>query len=106
MRTFLKFCTILSIVIATIKIVMMSRLTPDTAVFIMIGALIILAGNKTLYTITAAIMALVLFLKVYGDTTRWDNTILQSVIALAIMLLGIFVMLRGVFPSSHSGNRP
>ena len=105
MRTFLKFCSIISIIIASLKIAMMGRLTPYTAAFIMIGALLILIGNKTLYTITAALVALVLYTKVYGGTDQMDISIIQSIITLAIILFGIFLMLRTIFPSSHTRNR-
>lgn len=82
----------------------MSRLTPAIAVFIMIGAIVILLGNKTLYTVTAAIVALVLFLKVYGGSAQVNTEIAQAIITLGIMLFGIFLVLRAFFPSSNYRN--
>ncbi len=102
MRTFLKFCTIISIIIATLKLAMMSRLSPGLVVFIIICALIVLVGNKTLYGITAAVAGLVLFVHVNSSNPEIDTALMQSILTLAVMLFGIFLILRAVFPAPSS----
>lgn len=100
MRNFLRFCSIVSIIIAAIKLAIMGNLSSGTVTFIIVAALLILVGNFTIYIITAAIAALFLFLKVYGaGNTVIESSLLQSIFALAFVLFGLYIMLKGVLPS-------
>lgn len=106
MNNFLRFCSIVSIVIATIKLAIMGNLSRGTVIFIVAAAMLILIGNRTVYIITAAIAALVLFLKVYGgDSAAGQSALLQSVLTLALVCFGIYIMIRGVFPSARRRRR-
>lgn len=106
MNNFLRFCSIVSIVIAAIKLAIMGNLSQGTVIFIIAAAILILVGNRTIYIITAAIAALVLFLKVYGGGSAAGQTaLLQSILALALVCFGLFIMIRGVFPSSRRRGR-
>lgn len=99
MGNFLRFCSIVSIIIAAIKLAIMGNLSPGTVMFIIVAALLILIGNLTIYIITAAIAALVLFLKVNGaGDTAVESSLLQSILTLAFVLFGLYIMLKGVLP--------
>jgi len=99
MNNFLRFCSIISIIIASIKLAIIGNLTPGTVVFIIICGLIILLGNKTIYILGTAVAALVLFLKVYGGSAQGESALLHSILTLTLVCFGIYIMLRGFFPS-------
>lgn len=99
MNNFLRFCSIISIIIASIKLALIGNLTPGIVVFIIICGLIILIGNRTIYIIGAAVAALVLFLKVYWGNAQGESSLLHSILTLALVCFGIYIMLRGLFPS-------
>lgn len=102
MKTFLKLCSIISIIIATLKLAMMGLLTFNLVVFIIFCGIVILVGNKTLYTVVAALAALVLFIKVYAEGGEIkEKVLLVNILTLAMMCLGIYIMLKGVFGSSN-----
>ncbi len=84
---------------------MIGHLTPGTVVFIIICGLIVLLGNKTIYIIGAAVAALVLFLKVYGGSPEGETALLQSLLSLALVCVGIYIMLRGLFRPSRIRRR-
>lgn len=106
MNNFLRFCSIVSIIIAAIKLALMGNLSPGTVIFIIAAAILILVGNRTVYIITAAIAALVLFLKVYGGgNATAQSALLQSILTLALVCFGIFIMIRGIFPSTRRRRR-
>ena len=96
MKTILKIACIISIVVATIKLGIMGNLAPETAVIIMIGAVLILAGDKKVFIILAAVLSLYLFIKVYGSGNSQQETILlQGILMLVIILFGFWVMFKG-----------
>jgi hypothetical protein len=105
MQNFLRICSIISIVIASIKLALIGNITPGTIVFIIICALIVLLGNRTIYIIGAAVAALVLFLKVYGGSPQGEAALLQSILTLAIVCFGLYIMLRGLFKPSRGRRR-
>jgi hypothetical protein len=105
MNNFLRFCSIISIIIASIKLALIGNLTPGIVVFIIICGLIILLGNKTIYILGAAVAALVLFLKVYGGTAQGESILLHSILTLALVCFGLFIMLRGLFKPSRDRRR-
>ncbi len=100
MNNFLRFCSIVSIIIVSIKLAMIGNLTPGTVVFIIVCSLLILLGNPKIYIITAAVAGIVLFVKLYGgDNTAGLFPLLQSLLILAAVVFGLYIMLRRVFPS-------
>ncbi|MCB0533913.1 MAG: hypothetical protein KDD14_17050 [Saprospiraceae bacterium] len=101
MRLFLKFCSIVSITIATIKLALIGTLGPGTIVFILICAIIILIGSRTLYGVTAAIAALVLFVKVNSGGSGMSAGLVQSILTIVLVCFGLYLMLRAVFPSTR-----
>jgi len=98
MQTFLKICSIISIIIFSLRLAIMGNLTPGTVVFIIICGLLIMLGNRTIYIIAAAMAALVLFIKYYGGSS--EGALLQSILTLAIVIFGLYIMVKGFFPSS------
>ena len=103
MGNILRFCSILSIVIAAIKLAIMGNLSPGTVVFIIVAAIVILVGNLTIYIITAAIAAMFLFLKVYGaGNTALESSLLQSIFILTFVLFGLYIIMRGIFPVNRN----
>lgn len=102
MQNILKICSIVSIIIAAIKLTMIGNLTPGTVAFIILSGILILVGNRVVFTITAAVAALILFLKVYGGDAAGQSALLQSVMTLAIVCFGFYIMLRGVFGKSRN----
>lgn len=103
MGNFLRFCSIVSIIIAAIKLAIMGNLSSGTVVFIIVAAILILIGNLTIYIITAAIAALFLFLKVYGaGNTAIESSLLQSILTLAFVLFGLYIILKGFFPAARN----
>src|SRR5947208_1890422 len=101
MQTFLKICSIVSIIIATIKLALIGNLSQGTVLFIIVCGILILVGNRTVYIITAAVAALVLFIKLYGGSSVEQIALLQSILTLAIVCLGLYIMLRGLFGRSN-----
>jgi hypothetical protein len=98
MKDFLRVCSIISIIIATIKIGLAGLLTPEWIVFIIICSIIFLAGGRKIFIITAALASLALFARLYGHGDAQATTgILQSVLTLALICVGIYMMFRGLF---------
>ncbi len=98
MNNFLRFCSIVSITIATLKIGLAGLLTSGWIIFIIVCALLILAGGKKVFKITAALAALALFARYYGGgNTQQTNAVFQGVLTLALMLFGVYIMFRGFF---------
>ena len=105
MDKFLRFCSIISIIIASIKLALIGHLTQGTVIFIIICGLLILIGNRTVYIIVAAGAALILFIKVYGgDTAIGRSSLLQSILTLAVVLFSLYFMLKSIFPTSKKEN--
>lgn len=102
MDYFLRFCSIVSIIIASIKLALIGHLTSGTVVFIIICGLLILIGNRTIYIIIAAIAALVLFVKIYGGDSLVESTLLQGLLTLAVIVFGLYVMLKGFLPGRNN----
>ncbi len=80
---------------------MMGRLTPGIVILIMICGLLVLIGNRTAYIIVAALAALVLFVKINGNSSAEQTGLLGSIIVLTIALFGLFVMFKGFFPTTR-----
>jgi hypothetical protein len=97
MITFLRFCSIISIIIASLKLAMIGGLTPNTTVFVIVCGLLIAFGNKNFFTIAAAAAALVLFIKVNGGTSVGQAVLLQSILALGFAVFGIYLVVRNLF---------
>jgi predicted membrane protein len=103
MNTFLRFCSIISIIIASVKLAIIGNLTPGVVVFIIICCLIIILGNKKIYIIGASVAALVLFIKVYGGGSLFGEfSLLKSVLTLALVVFGLYIMLRGFLPGRRN----
>ncbi|MFN8353680.1 MAG: hypothetical protein U0Y10_04520 [Spirosomataceae bacterium] len=101
MNNLLKICSIVSMVIAAIKLALIGNLSPGMVVFILVCGLLILVGNRTIYIITAAVAALVLFIKVYGgNNPAGESALLGSVLTLVMVCVGFYVMFKGMFSSS------
>lgn len=105
MDNFLRFCSIVSIIIASIKLALIGHLTPGTVVFIIICGLLILVGNRTIYIIVAALAALVLFVKIYGGSAIGESSLLQSLLTLALVVFGLYIMVRGFLPGRRNANQ-
>ena len=97
MITFLRLCSIVSIIIASLKLAMIGGLTPNTTVFVIICGVLVAFGNRTLFTIAAAAAALVLFIKVNGGTRNGEVALLQSILALAFAVFGLYLIVRTMF---------
>ena len=106
MDNFLRFCSIVSIIIASIKLALIGHLSPGTVVFIIVCGLLIILGNRTIYIIVAALAALVLFVKIYGGgSSIGESSLLQSLLTLALVMFGLYVMLRGFLPGRRNTNQ-
>jgi uncharacterized membrane protein YqiK len=99
MQTFLKICSIVSIIIFSLRLAIMGNLTPGTVVFIIICGLLIMLGNRTVYIIAAAVAALVLFIKSFGGSPEGEGALLQSILTLAIVIFSLYIMIKGLFTS-------
>lgn len=105
MQNFLKFCSIVSIIIAAFRLAIIGNLSPGTVVFIIICSLLILMGGKVVFTITAAIAAVTLFVKVYGGDGSGQSALLQGILCLALVCFGLYTVISGAFPSIRSRRR-
>lgn len=105
MENFLRFCSIVSIIIASIKLALIGHLTPGTVVFIIICGLLILVGNRTIYIIVAAVAALVLFVKIYGGSSIGESSMLHSLFTLALVVFGLYIMIKGFLPGRRNANQ-
>lgn len=97
MLSFLRLCSIVSIIIASLKLAMLGGLTPSTTVFIIICSVLVAFGNRALFTISAAAAALVLFIKVNSGTRDGEVALLQSILALAFAVFGLYLIVRTFF---------
>lgn len=105
MDNFLRFCSIVSIIIASIKLAVIGHLTPGTVIFIIFCGLLILVGNRTIYIIVAAVAALVLFVKIYGGSSAiGESSLLHSLLTLALVVFGLYIILRGFLPGRRNAN--
>lgn len=95
----------MSIIIAAIKLAMIGNLTPGTVAFIILSGILILVGNRVIFTITAAVAALILFLKVYGGDVAGQSALLQSLLTLVLVVFSLYVMLKGVLPAYRNRRR-
>ena len=103
MDNLLRFCSIVSIIIASIKLALIGNLKPGTVVFIIVCGLLILLGNRIIYIIIAAIAAIVLFVKIYGGGNYFgESSILQGLLTLALAVFGLYIMLKGFFPGRRN----
>ena len=100
MNTLLRICSIVSMIIATIKLALLGNLSPITVVFILVCGVLIMVGNRTIYIITAAVAALVLFVKVYGGSPSGEYAVLGAILQLVLVCVGIYVMFKGMIGSS------
>lgn len=106
MWTILRFCSVISLIIFSLRLSAIGNLTPGTVVFIIICGLLILVGNRTIYIIVAAVAALVLFVKIYGgDSAIGESSLLQSLLTLALVVFGLNIMLRGFLPGRRYANQ-
>ncbi len=97
MVSLLRLCSIVSIIIASLKLAMVGGLTPNTTVFVIICGVLVAFGNRTLFTIAAAAAALVLFIKVNGGTGAGQAALLQSILAVAFAVFGMYLIVRTMF---------
>ncbi len=106
MDNFLRFCSIVLIIIASIKIALIGHLTPGMVVLIIICGLLILVGNRTIYIIVAAVAALMFFVKIYGGgSSIGESSLLQSLFTLALVVFGLYIMLMGFLPGRRNANQ-
>lgn len=105
MQNFLKFCSIVSIIIAAFRLAIIGNLSPGTVVFIIICSLLILLGGRVVFTVTAAIAAVTLFVKVYGGDGAGQSALLQGILSLALVCFGFYVIISGAFPSLRRRRR-
>jgi len=106
MDNFLRFCSIVSIIIASIKLALIGHLTQGTVVFIIVCGLLILVSNRTIYIVVATVAALVLFIKIYGgDSSTAVSSLLQSILTLAMVVFGLYIMLKGFLSSLRNDDQ-
>lgn len=106
MQYFLRFCSIISLIIFSIRLALLGNLSQGTIIFIIVAGLLILLGNRTIYIIASAAAALFLFIRLYGaGNAAAESALLQSLLTLGIVVFGLFVMLRGIFPASRNRRR-
>jgi len=92
MRSFLKICSIVSLIIATLKLALIGNLSHGTVTFILLSGLLILLGNRKVYVITAAVTGLVLFIKLYGGNSAGQFALLQSILTLTLVCFGLSIL--------------
>ncbi|HEX4375357.1 MAG TPA: hypothetical protein VHZ50_18775 [Puia sp.] len=105
MQTLLKMCSIISIIIVTIKLELIGNLSQGAVIFTMLCGILILVGNRTVFIITSALCALVLFIKLYGGNTAGQFTLLQSILTLALVCFGLYIIFRGTLGKAHHNQR-
>ncbi len=101
MQTFLKICSIISLIVVSLKLAIIGNLTPGLTIFIIICGLLILIGNRTVYILVAAAAALILFVKSNGGSSENEGILMHSILTLVLVVFGIYVMLKGLFPSTR-----
>jgi hypothetical protein len=102
MNNLLRLCSIVSVIVATIKIALMGNLTPGLAAFIIICGMVILIGNKKIYIIIASVAALTLFIISHDTSPQGQFIILKAIMILVLSCIGLYVMLGGF--SKRNGN--
>ncbi len=103
MNGILKFASIISLIIATLKLAFAGLLSQGWVVFILICGVVILAGGRKVLIVTAAFTGLVLFIRIYsrGNDVQ-AGILLKHLIILALVLFGIYTMLKGVSGSKNN----
>jgi len=62
--------------------------------------------NRTVNIIAAAVAALILFVKVYGGhSSTGESSLLQSLLTLALVVFGLYIMLRGFLLGRRNTNQ-
>lgn len=102
MQTFLKICSIISLIVVSLKLAIIGNLTPGLTIFIIICGLLILIGNQTIYIIVAAVAALILFVKLNGGSTENEGILMKSILTLVLVVFGLYIMLKGLFSSTRN----
>lgn len=102
MQTFLKICSIISLIVVSLKLAIIGNLTPGLTIFIIICGLLILIGNRTIYIIVAAVAALILFVKLNGGSPENEGILMKSILTLVLVVFGLYIMLKGLFSSTRN----
>lgn len=76
----------------------MGMLSPVAAAIILVAATFILAGGRKIVVITAAALGLYFLIKTTaGNDLQLTKDLLQGFLTLFIILIGFFIMFRGLF---------
>lgn len=104
MRLFLKLCSIVSLIIASIKIAMIGNLSQGLVAFTIICGVLFLVGNRKVYIITAAVASIVFFIKLSGGNSIEQYALLQSILTLAVVCFGVYIMFGGLKRKKNSNH--
>lgn len=97
-RDILNVSTIISSTVVCVKLALWGIFTLETAVLVMIGVVVFVAIGNAYAKLALSLVAVYLLLKSQaGFTTEAFNSALGSMIALLLVLLGIYIMLRSLF---------
>ena len=97
-KTLVNIATIVSTAVTCIRLAYYGILSIQWAAFIMLGVVVFVALGNNFAKIVLAVAALFLFVLLfsYGDKTAFSQ-LLTQMLTLIIVLIGLYVMIRGVF---------
>jgi hypothetical protein len=99
MKNIANIAMILTLIPATIKIVLQKQLAPEQAALILIVGVFFIAGGKPIVKLVSGVVGLYLFSKDISGGIG-GNIIFGQLLQLAIVLIGFYIIFRGLFPNS------
>jgi len=97
-NTILNTAMIVTAVPSVLKIAIENRISPENVFSLLLITVFFIAGGKPVIKFAAAIGGLALFAKeVTGNDPAAETAIFSSLAILSIMLIGYYVMFRGIF---------
>ena len=97
-KTLVNIATIVSTAVTCIRIAYYDIISIQVSILIMLGVVVFVALGNNVSKIILAATALFLFVLLYsyGDKTAFKQ-ILTSMLTLILVLIGLYVMIRGIF---------
>ncbi len=97
-RTLANIATIVSSSITCIELAIQKIISPEFSAIIMVGVVFFVIMGNVLAKVALACIAVFIFAKLYsgGDTNQF-NSILSMLMALFLVLLAIYIMVKGLF---------
>ncbi|MFA5806459.1 MAG: hypothetical protein WC879_17645 [Melioribacteraceae bacterium] len=101
MKTLIRFSIVLLAIPVVLRMLFSGVISIDTTMILLLLSVFVAAAGKGIIRILAAFIGLYYFAKeISGSNTQIFNNVFSSLLALTIILFGLFVMIKPLFKSS------